>query len=189
MKQTGGGSDDIVFLKLLEDTILPALDTTALGQTQIFVLNKTWQRSGELVTKPVNHLLSTLAVLVTDLTSTTGAGQIVQDITVDFPGLTGMKLLGKDIERETENMENIYNTARVRVEMAPVSDVRTWFGEVEYTDARMTALRALKVARAKIAFTVNRPSGAEALGGKIIGVDHGGPLDNVETIAIGVGVY
>ncbi len=189
VKQKSSGTDDVVRIKAIEDAILPALDATALGQSQIFVLNKTWSRSGELSVKPVNHLLSTLAVLVTDLTSTTGSGQIIQDMTVDFPGLAGMKLLSKDIEREIENMEDVYNFARVRVDMAPTSDSRTWFGQVEYTDARMTQLRALKSARGKITFTVNRPSGAEVLGGKIIAVDHGGQLPDVEIITIAVGVF
>lgn len=189
IRKRGTGSDDVTELKTLEDVILPALDSTALGQTQILVLNKTWQRSGELVSKPVAHLASTLAVLVSDVDSTTGVGQVVHDMTVDFPSLSGMKLLNKPVERETEGMESIYNTARVRKEMGPTGDTRTWYGEVEYTDTRMTQLRSDKVARSKISFTVNRASGAEALSGKIISVDHGGSLETVETITIVVEVY
>lgn len=189
VRKRGTGTNDVAELKTLEDTILPALDATALGQTQILVLNKVWQRSAELVAKPVEHLASTLVVLVSDVDSTTGAGQVVHDMTVDFPSLSGMKLLNKPVERETEAMEDIYNTARVRKNVAPTGDTRTWYGEVEYTDARMTQLRSDKESRAKISFTVNRLSGAEALAGKIIAVDHGGDLQTVETITIAVEVY
>lgn len=189
VKKRAAGSDDIAFLKSLEDTILPALDETSLGQTEIYVLNKNWQRSGELVTSPVQHLASTLTVLVTDLASTTGVGQVVHDMRVSFPNLPTMKLLSKPVERESEPMESIYNDARLRVEVAPTGDSRTWYGEIEYTDARMTELRSQKNARTKINFTVHRASGDEALSGKITSVDHGGQLSEVETITIAVEVY
>lgn len=189
VKPRGGGSDDIAALKAIENSVFTALDATALGQTQIFVLNKSWGRQGEVVQKPIRHYLSILSVLTTDITSTTGVGQIIQDLTVSFPNLANMKILGKPTERETETMESVYNVRRVRVEMAPISDARTWFGEVEYTDARMTELRTQRNARAKISFTVTRPSGDEVLGGKIIGVDHGGVIADVESIAIAVEVF
>jgi hypothetical protein len=189
VRKRSAGSDDVVQLKLLEDTILPALDETALGQTEILVLNKIWQRSGELVAKPVSHLASTLVVLVSDIASTTGVGQVVHDMTVTFPSLANMKLLTKPVERESDAMESIYNTARTRVEMGPTGNTRTWYGEVEYTDARMTQLRSDKDARAKISFTVHRASGDEVLGGKIVSLDHGGQLSEVETITIAVEVY
>ena len=189
VKQRGVGSDEVAELKTLENIILPALDETALGQSEIFVLNKTWQRSGELVPKPVPHLLSTLVVLVTDVESTTGVGQVVHDMRVSFPNLPNMKLLTKPVERESQTTDNIYNDSMNRVEVGYLGDVRTWYGEVEYTGTRITQLRGDMNTRSKISFTIHRAEGDENLSGKIISVDHGGMLSEVETITIAVEIY
>lgn len=184
IRKRGGGTDEVAQQKSIENSIIKALDATALGQTKIFVLNKTWSRPAGLVLKPVPHMLSTLIALVTEPTSTTGTGQVILQYTVDFPSLLAMPLLNKPVARETESFESIYNDQRLRKALGPTGDTRTEFFEVEYTDARMTQLRTSKDARGKISVTINRPSGAEALTGKIADLSHGGEIGGVETLTI-----
>ena len=68
-----------------------------------------------------------------------------------------MPVLTKPVERESEPHEDIMNDTRVRKEMGPTGSTRIFMVEVEYTDARITQLRTLKDARAKITVTLNRP--------------------------------
>ena len=184
VRKRGGGSDEIAQQKSIENSIIKSLDATALGQSKIFVLNKVWSRPGGLVAKPVPHMLSTLIALVTEPTSTTGAGQVILQMTVDFPSLAGMPLLNKPVARETEAYESIYNDTRDRKALGPTGDTRVEFFEVEYTDARMSQLRTTKATRAATTVTINRPSGAEVLTGRIADLSHGGDIGGVETITI-----
>ena len=184
IRKRGGGTDEVAQQKSIENSIIKALDATALGQTKIFVLNKRWSRPPGLVLKPVPHMLSTLIVVVTEPTSTTGAGQVILQYTVDFPNLLAMELLNKPLARETEAFESIYDDTRTRKELGPLGDTRIEFFEVEYTDARMAQLRSDKAARGSIAVTIHRPSGNEVLSGKIADLSHGGEIGGVETITI-----
>lgn len=184
IRKRGGGTDEVAQQKSFENSIIKSLDTTALGQTTLFVLNKRWSRPAGLVAKPVPHMLSTLIALVTEPTSTTGSGQVILKYTVDFPSLLAMPLLNKPVARETQAFESIYNDQRQRKELGPTGDTRIEFFEVEYTDARMSQLRTSKDALSSIAVTINRPSGAEALTGKIADLSHGGEISGVETITI-----
>jgi len=184
IRSRGVGSNEIVQQKSIENSIIKALDATALGQSKIYVLNKTWSRPSALVPKPVPHMLSTLIALVTEPTSTTGAGQVILQYTVDFPSLLAMPLLSKPVARETESFESIYNDQRQRKELGPTGDTRQEFFEVEYTDARMSQLRTSKTTRAAVAVTIHRPSGNEVLTGRIADLSHGGEIGGVETITI-----
>lgn len=188
VRQRGAGSDEVALQKNVEGAVLNAIDATALGQSTLFVLNRIWTRPNALVLKPVSHYLSTLVVLVTDIVSTTGEGQLIAKYTVDFPSLAGMELLNKPLERELENYESIYNDKRLRVFLAPLSDLRTAFFEVEYTDGRMTQLRTLRKARQEISVTLHRPSGNETVTCKITAADHGAPFSEIETITIQIEV-
>ena len=189
IKPRGAGTDDVTLQKSIEDSVLAAITTTSLGQTRLHIFNKTWQRPNALVTKPVAHLQSNLVVLITTDTSSTGSGQLVSEMTVDFPSLAGMKLLDKPVEQEIETGESIKDDTNVRVEFGMITDLRRTFFEIEYTDARITTLRTQRKARAKITVTLHRTSGDDVMTGKISSVNHGGTLGNIETIIIGFEVF
>ena len=189
IKPRGSGTDDVALQKSIEDSILPAITFTALGQTRLHILNKTWQRPNALVQKPVPHLQSNLIVLITTDTSTTGSGQLLSEMTVDFPSLAGMELLSKPTENEIEIGESIKNDTNNRVEFGSITDLRQAFFEVEYTDARMSTLRAQRTARAKITVTLHRTSGDDVMTGKISSVNHGAVHGDVETVIIGFEVF
>ena len=157
VKQRGGGTDETAFLKSIEDTILPALDATALGQTTIFVLNKNWNRQGELVAKPVNHLMSSLVVLTTDVTSTTGDGKIGAKTTLTLPDTTVIPLLSKPVEDYGISMDEDLNDGGLSYK-TPMA--HTTFGsivvEYESTTALASKIKTLIDAKAKITVTLTK---------------------------------
>lgn len=191
IRTRGGGTDEVNFQKTIEDTVFAAITNTVLGQPRLHILNKTWNRPNSQISKPIPHLQSTLVVLITTDTSTTGTGQLITEQTVDFPGatLTGMKLLSKPVETEIDLQESIKNDTNVRVAVARITNARSFFCEVELTTARLLAFRALKTTGDKIAITLHRKDANDVFNGKIATINHGGILGDIETLTVGVEVF
>jgi hypothetical protein len=188
VRKRGAGSDEIDFIKSAEDVILAKLDATELGSGTLFTENKNWARSAQVIDRPIPHYESTLSVLVTDEVSTSGDGTLGAEMLLSLPGLTDMQMLSKPVEREVEGVEDIFDVTRTRTRTAPTGDGHSFFGEVEYTQARMDALRTLKAAHAKIACTIKRKGVAENFNGYLTEMSHGSGYEEIETIIIRIEV-
>jgi hypothetical protein len=110
--------------------------------------------------------------------------QVGSEFTLDIAGFTAIPLISKPIERETESTENIYDTARIRKAMSPISEIHSFFAEIEYIEAHVSALRTQKRNRAVISTTLNRPSGSTAYSGKLTEISNGASYDQLETVTI-----
>ena len=110
--------------------------------------------------------------------------QIGSAYTLDIAGFTGIPLISKPIEREIETTENIYNTARVRKSAPPINETHSFFAEMEYVEAQISALRTQKRNRIVISATLNRPSGSTVYSGKLTEISNGGGFDQLETVTI-----
>lgn len=163
VKQRGAGTDDIEFLKSVENTVLASLDLSTLGKTTLFVLNKNFNRQGELVEKPVPHLMSSLIVLTEDITSTSGDGKIGAQITLTLPGPIVIPLLSKPIENYGISSDEDLDDDGLAFETGMA---HTSFGEIaceyESTTALAAPVKALVDAKAKISITITKDGDAEA---------------------------
>ena len=107
--------------------------------------------------------------------------QIGSGFTIDIAGFSGISLVSKPVERETEFTENIYDTSRVRKHISPIAETHVFFAEIEYVESIVSALRTQKRNRAIISATLTRPSGATAYSGKIVEISNGAGFDQLET--------
>lgn len=188
VRKRGAGTNEVELQKSVEDSVLNKLDSTTLGSGTLFVENKIWSRPEGFISKPVPHYESRLRVLYTQVVSSSGSGEIIGDYTLTLPGLAGMKVLNKPLERETEITEDIFDDTRVRKDVAPISETHSFFAEIEYTTARRDAIRTLKDARSKISVTLARPSGTDIFNGKIVDMSYGATYSLNETIVIQIEV-
>jgi len=172
-------------LATVENVILGLLEAGSLADKQIILESKQWVRT-EIRNNPnnVHGRQSTLTVRIEEVKSTSGLGNIGGESTITIGSLTDIPFLDKPAERETEINENVYNTARNRVALSPVTYTHSFLGEIEYTKARIDELRTLKRNRAVITgITYKRPGVAdEVFAGKIADVSNGAPFNNIETI-------
>ncbi len=183
IKVRGAGSDETARQKVLEDLIFAALDDTALGINTIFVFNRNWARSQQ--PQPVLHYESKLGVAVTDTISTTGEGTVGGLMTITIDTLLDIPVLDKPAEKQTDAFENIFNDTRNRTEVSPIGDVRSFFVEVETTEARLTALRGLVNARVAISCTLKRPGQSdEVFNAKVVDLSNPAPFGNIETVIV-----
>ena len=110
--------------------------------------------------------------------------QIGTGFTIDIAGFSGVSLVSKPVERETEITENIYDTARVRKTVSPIAETHVFFAEIEYMESIVSALRTQKRNRTIISTTLTRPSGATVYSGKIVEISNGAGFDQLETATI-----
>jgi len=187
IRKRGVGSDETVQIKAIEDSILTKLDNSVLGSGTLFTENKTWSRSATVIDKPVSHYESSLNVLVNDEASTSGDGVLGAEMLLTVganPVLANLQILSKPVERETEGTEDIKDDTLTRVRVAPTGDAHSFFAEVEYTQARMDALRTLKAAHAKFSYTLTRKGVPEVADGFLTEMSHGSGYEELETIVL-----
>lgn len=110
--------------------------------------------------------------------------QIGSEFTLDIAGFSDIPLISKPIERETESTENIYDTAKIRQGASPINEIHSFFAEIEYVEAQVSALRTQKRNRAVISTTLNRPTGATVYSGKLTEISNGASYDQLETVTI-----
>jgi hypothetical protein len=168
-----------------EKEILTLLESATLGDKKIVLESKQWNRS-EIRNNPnkVHGRQSVLTVRIEEVKSTSGLGNIGGESTITIGSLTDIPFLDKPAERETEINENVYNTARQRKALSPITDTHSFLGEIENTKTRIDELRTLKRARAVISgITYKRPGVAdEVFTGKVVEISNGAPFNNIETI-------
>ena len=144
-----------------------------------------WTRT-QILNNPhdVHGIQSTLRLTINEVKSTSGLGNIGGASTITIGSLTDIAFLDKPAERETEINENVYNTARQRKALSPITDTHSFLGEIEYTKTRIDELRTLKRSRDVITpITYKRPGVAdEVFTGKVIEISNGAPFNNIETI-------
>jgi len=184
IRKRGAGSDEIDQIRAIEDSILNKLDNSTLGGGTLFTENKNWTRSAQVVAQPVAHYESTLSVLVTDETSTSGSGSVGADMLLSLPGLANMQMLAKPVEREIEGTEDIFDVTRTRTRVAPTGDGHSFFAEVEYTQTRLNTMRSLKAAHTKISCTISRAGVDEVFNGYLTEMSHGSGYSEIETIVV-----
>jgi hypothetical protein len=103
---------------------------------------------------------------------------------LDIAGFTDIPLISKPIEREIENTENIFDTARIRKNTAPISETHSLFAEMEYDETLITAIRTAKRERTTIPITLKRPSSSSLFNGRIVEISNGAQFDQIETFTI-----
>ena len=186
VRKRGAGSDEINLLSKIEHSILTKLDNSNLSGDTLFTENKSWARSGEVIEKPVTHYRSILSVLITDIISTSGDGTIGAGIFFSIGTLTNMQVLSKPVEREIELTSDEYDDTRTRKRVAPLGDTHSVFVEVEYTQARIDALRTMKASHSKQACVTTRDGVPENFNGYPAEFPHGAVYMETETIIIRV---
>lgn len=172
-------------LATVENVILDLLEAADLGDKQIVLESKQWQRTTiQNNLTNVHGRQSILTVRIEEVKSTSGLGNIGGESTITIGSLTDIAFLDKPAEQETEINENVYDTARQRKALSPITDTHSFLGEIEYTKTRIDELRTLKRARAVISgITYKRPGVAdEVFTGKIVNISNGAPFNNIETI-------
>lgn len=110
--------------------------------------------------------------------------QIGSHFTIDIAGFTGIPLISKPTENETEITENIYNKSRIRKHVAPITETHSFFTEMEFVETIVATLRTTKRNRAIITTTLHRPGGSTAYNGKIVDISNGASFDQLETVVI-----
>ena len=110
--------------------------------------------------------------------------QIGSEFPLDIAGFTAIPLISKPIERETEITENVYNTARIRKGVSPITEIHSFLAEMEYIEAQVSAFRTQKRNRAVISTTLNRPGSSTTYSGKLVEVSNGASYDQLETVTI-----
>ena len=169
----------------IETQISTLLKAASLSNNLELASSFRWART-QILDNPhnVHGIQSTLRLTITEVKSTSGLGNIGGSSTISLGALSDIPFLDKPAERETEINENIYNTARQRKALSPITDVHTFLGEIEYTKARMDELRTLKRNKAVITpITYKRPGVAdEVFSGKIVEISNPAPFNNIETI-------
>ena len=115
--------------------------------------------------------------------------QLLSQFTMDIAGLTGIPLLSKPVEREIEITENIYDTARIRKTVSPISETHFFVAEIEYVESVVSTLRTQKRARTTIPFTITRPSGDTVQNGRIVEISNGAGFDQLETAVIQIEIF
>lgn len=183
-RKRGAGSSEITKIKKVEDSVLNKLDNSVLGSGTLFTENKSWTRSAQVIERPIPHYRSILSVLVTDIVSTSGEGSIGAKMLLTIGSLTDMQLFSKPIEREVEGVEDVYDDTRTRKRVAPIGDTQSFFGEFEWTQARMNTLRTLKASHTKIACILKRDGVPENFNGFLIEMSHGSGYSEEETIVV-----
>ncbi len=101
------------------------------------------------------------------------------DHTLTVSGFTAIPIRSVQ-ERGVEITEDIYNTARVRKNTAPISETHSLFVEIEYDESQFNQFWTDKGNRAKIPVTLNRPSGTSNYTGKITDISN--PIESVDGI-------
>ena len=169
----------------IEKTMLSLLETAVLADKTIILEDKKWNR-GQINNNPQNihGIQSTLTVTVTEKKSTTGDGTLGAQMTYSTTGLTDIPILDK-LEREIETNEDIYNAARQRKALAPVTDTHSMFFDLESTESRLAQLRTLKRNRTMISHTLKRPNSAdETFNGKIVQISNPARFEDIERVTI-----
>ena len=115
--------------------------------------------------------------------------QVGTGFTIDIAGLSGITLVSKPVERETEITENIYDTGRIRKTVSPITETHVFAAEIEYVESVVSALRTQKRARTTIPFTVTRPSGNTIQNGRIVEISNGAGFDQLETAIIQIEIF
>jgi len=180
-------NEEVSRQKIIEDAILEKLDASQLAGVTLFTENKTWKRPTSPIQKPVLHFQSTLRVLVNDITSTSGIGQILARATLTIgndAALQNLELLDKPAETDNESFTNRYEDDRVRKGIASTGNTESFFATFEYTDARKIALKTSKSSHAKEACVMTRTSGSTNFNGQIVNISNPGQHDNTEEITV-----
>jgi len=110
--------------------------------------------------------------------------QIGSGFTLDIAGFSGIPLISKPVENEVQTFENLYDKARVRKGTAPINETHSFFAEMEYVEAQVSALRTQKRNRAVISATLTRPSGTTVYSGKLVEISNAATFDQLETVII-----
>ena len=99
-----------------------------------------------------------------------------------------MDVLNKPARVDRDTYTDRYEDDRVRKDLAYTGNTDSFFATIEYTDARMIAIKASKVAHAKEACVMTRPSGGSNFNGKIVNISNPSQHDNTEEITIQIEV-
>ena len=170
----------------IEQSMITLLKNAVLSDQLEISSDFLWARS-DIQNNPdeIHGIQSTLRVTIIENKSTSGIGTLGGQGTITIGSLNDMQLLDKPAERETEINEDLYDTSRKRVGLAPITDTHSWFGEVEYTKTRHDTLKTLKRARAVIS-NIHKRSGVadQTFNGKIVQISNPAPFDEIETIVV-----
>ena len=181
------GNEEVARQKTIEDAILAKLESSQLAGTEIFTENKIWKRTTSPIQKPVLHYQSVLRVLVNDITSTTGEGQILAKASLTIgsdPALQTMTVLDKPARNKNKEFTNRKEDDTKRKGIARTGDTDSFFATIEYTDARLTALHTSEENDTIEACVMTRPSGPSNFNGVVVNVSNPAQYGNIEEITI-----
>ena len=185
------GTEEVNRQKTIEDAILAKLEATQLAGSILFTEDKIWKRPASPIKSPVLHYQSTLRVLVNDITSTTGDGQVLARSTLKIgtdSALDAMQLLDKPARNSNETFTNRREDTLTRKGIARTGDTDSFFATIEYTDARYAALKTIWANQSKEACVFTRPSGPSNFNGQIVNISNPAQFANIEEITIQIEV-
>jgi len=167
----------------IENEINSLLKSATLSNEVEISSNFSWSRT-QILNNPhnVHGIQSTLRLTVTEVKSTSGIGVVGGDWKVTLPGLSDMQLINKPVERDNESFDNRYDDSVTRVGADYLGNTRSFFGEVESNDSRITTLRSLKNARDVISATLSRNGVDEVINCKIVSISNAAPFSSIETV-------
>ena len=146
----GEASDEEDKVGQSETLIADQLDGWVLNGAKINIENFEWDRQTKL--RPAKHIESILTVFVTDVTSQTGDGVTGKEITVDIGSLTGLQVLGENLNEGRDSIRK-FNYDASNVNNVSGGKIGTKFFEYEYNVARYNVIQALIEDRAYITVT------------------------------------
>jgi hypothetical protein len=133
----------------------------------------------------IHGIQSTLTVSITEKKSTSGDGTLGGDTTISIGSigeLADISIIDRPDETHITNYEDVFNTARKRINVAPINETSVFFVKIEYSKDRYDKLYEIYENRSKIQFSVKRWADTQTRNGKVSNIQNGAGYDELETI-------
>lgn len=164
-------------IKLIEDVIYDTIfNDTNFATTNNLTVAQSWQRGSD--TFPVRRSHSTLTV-------TTEIAEFVNNnFSVIVPGQGTVNLISKPIDSDVDTIEDILDDTVILKTEGITKSKRTIVLEFGTTQTLINAFRTFKTTRTSQSFTIQQPTGNEAVNAFVTNISTSDVIVNVESFTV-----